>query len=57
MLSKSMLLRNNGFWVVFEMPDNNRFQAITQFSFRNKAFGMHGKFFIWANIESQKQDL
>ena len=52
-----MLLRNNGFWVVFEIPDNSRFQAITQFSFRNKAFGMHGKFFIWANIERQKQDL
>jgi len=33
------------------------FGAITQFSFSNKTFGMHGKFFICANMEWQNQDI
>jgi hypothetical protein len=29
------------------------FRAIAEFSFGNKALGMHGKSFIWADMKSQ----
>ena len=46
MLAKPMLLRNHSVWAAFEIPENRRFEAITQFGFRNKALGMYGKFFM-----------